>query len=216
MGRVALVSFEQVCATADSMVAAGIRPTTRGVHESIGEGSMGTIVRHMQTWRTMQKENAWLPEISLDADFVRATNVLISKAITNAVAEAERRTNDLQGDLALIVKENQNLADVLEQRSIEIVGLNSKLQMCLARIELLNGSSDQMKSRLEQEVQCREQTQILLAKAEQRIENLPDILAELQSTKSELVQARDTAAEFRGRFAGLLGTQEHRTIHELE
>jgi len=52
MGREATISYEQVAAAADTMKAAGSKPTSRAIRERIGNiGSMGTINRHLQAWR---------------------------------------------------------------------------------------------------------------------------------------------------------------------
>jgi len=49
MSRVG-VTYDEVAAVCDSMLAQGSYPTLGEVRKCLGRGSFGTIAKHMQTW----------------------------------------------------------------------------------------------------------------------------------------------------------------------
>lgn len=45
------VSYENIVAAAENIVAAGGKPTLRGIRKHLGTGSLGTIQQHLKAWR---------------------------------------------------------------------------------------------------------------------------------------------------------------------
>ena len=58
MGRDATITPDQVYAIADAIKAEGGKPTLRAVRERLGSGSMGTITKLLQGWKSGQERYA--------------------------------------------------------------------------------------------------------------------------------------------------------------
>lgn len=110
MTREATITQEKINAVADALQAAGQKPTTRAVHDAIGSGSMATIVKLMQNWKSGQLRAGTTMEEAIDSDVARAIGNLLARRIAEAIADAQAKCADLQHDLAAVIAENERQA----------------------------------------------------------------------------------------------------------
>ena len=70
------VTFEQVATIADQIKAAGQKPTVRSVHENLGGGSMGTVLKLLGRWKEGQSlaSEKTMTDDSIDPSIARAVS----------------------------------------------------------------------------------------------------------------------------------------------
>lgn len=198
MTREATITQEKINAVADALLAAGQKPTTRAVHDALGSGSMATIVKLMQNWKSGQMRTGPTMEDAIDSDVARAISNLLARRITEAITETQAKCADLHHDLASVIAENERQAAELGVQAVELASLRAQVQHQSGQIEQLLADAKRDRQQLASEIQSREAAQIALAKTELRIEALPGLQEELKSTRAEAKRAGEEAAQLRG------------------
>ena len=106
------ITLEQVAAAAESILAAGARPTIDSIRAALGTGSPNTVLRHLNTWRAARPA-VQVAAVELPASLLAG----ISNEIARAAAAAR---SESQSDLAEARGERDELAQAGE--ALEAVG----------------------------------------------------------------------------------------------
>lgn len=116
------ITFEQVVGVIESLTIHGKRVTAANIRAELGRGSMSTILKHLQVWRTTQgKTKPELPDTQ-DRDYSalhKAVNDLIREATVQVEHEAIRAANDnaetIKGLMAEAEEAKERLQELEEQ-----------------------------------------------------------------------------------------------------
>jgi chromosome segregation ATPase len=189
MAREATITQEQVNAIADTIRAGGTKPTARGVRETLGGGSMATVLKFLQVWQAGQVRTAESPVV-LPVGLQRALVDFIGQEVAGAKAE-------LQADLVAAQQANGDLIAEVERQASTIELQAEALESVQAEKAELAGRLAQVESDLAKagddvgaERQAAEHARTELAKAQLRLESLPRLEAEADRLRGELGQER--------------------------
>jgi chromosome segregation ATPase len=203
MAREATISQEQVNAAADALRAAGNKPTARTIRETLGTGSMATVLRLLQNWQGSQARPVESPVV-LPAGLQRALVDFIGMEVAGAKAE-------LQSDLVAAQQANGDLITESERQASTIELQAEALETVQAEKAQLAGRLAQVESDLARAIDdaaserhAAEHARTELAKAQLRLEALPRIEAEADRLRAELANesAEKVAAEKLAAVAG--------------
>lgn len=189
MGREANITPDQVHAIADAIKAEGGKPTLRGVRERLGTGSMGTINKHLQQWKTGQGRQA-AAELVLPPALQRVLLDFMATELAAARAPLEAELADQQqvaGDLAA---ENERQVTTIGSQADELEALAADKATAEGKsgqlaVDLAMAKEDAMRER-----QAGETARTELTKATLRLEAIPKLEAELATLRDELAKER--------------------------
>jgi len=179
------ISYEQVAAVADALVAEQLKPTLAAVRERLGSGSMNTIHRHLSTWQGQQRPTPRkLSEPN--SRLLSALGAELSKVAEEAAAEAEAALAQALSELAVMATNGEALEaerDDLAQQLLEVT----------TERDTVAGKADEQAAeieRLKQEA-TRQQDELAgvrraLAQAELRLEAVPRLENELVALRGQL------------------------------
>lgn len=181
MARTSEISFAQVAQIADTMQAAGHRPTARAIRERIGSGSMGTIHRLLNQWNGKTARETKTPELpdSIGAalmDFVQTEIATACEPIREALEAAREEAAHLAENNETLARD---IADLVDER------------------DSLKSAFDQVNGTLEQVIRDRRdlahretiQTE-LIAKLREQLQRAEDRAAELDQVRADLETLR--------------------------
>ena len=148
MARVAVINEVDVASAATELLAEGRAPTLRAVRDRLGNvGSMGTIARHLQSWRAGQVPGPARP-VSLPpvlqrllADFVAQERALERAPVAAGLAERQAENADLAVDNERLAATIEDLREQIEQISLAKAVAEGRagqlaLELTRARVEL--------------------------------------------------------------------------------
>lgn len=210
MAREANITYEQVATAADELKAKDVKPTSRAVREVLGTGSMATVCKFLEQWKSGQARQSQVTDDSIDQSVARALNAHIATKIQTAISDSTARLADMQGELASVILENERQSNEISDLTVEAAFHKEEGAKLVGQIERLTTDLTTTILELGAERQAAEQARIQLAKAELRLEAVPRIEAEIEKVRAELdverksaAKAREEAAELRGRIDGL-------------
>lgn len=210
MARESTITYEQVATAADSLKAKDIKATSRAVRDVLGTGSMATVCKLLEQWKSGQAKQNQVTDDSMDPSVARALNTHIATKIQTATSEATARLADMQGELASVILENERQANEISDLTVEAAYHKEEGAKLAGQIQQLSTDLARAVTELENERQAAEQARIQQAKAELRLEAVPRIEAEIEKLRNELAierksasTAREEAAELRGRDTAL-------------
>lgn len=201
----AIVSFETVAAAAEAIVAAGKRPSVRSVIAELGGGSPNQVLQHLNEWKG-GRPVVRPAETPIDARITTAIAEQIQRVAAEASSAAEERAASSMEDL-------QTLSEAQHALEQQIEFLTSERDTALARADSLSAQLRALEASAIREQQHaveqmtalsadlasaharHEQTVSQLAKAEVRLEAIPNLQTEVERLRSLL------EAESRGRTA---------------
>ena len=189
MARESTISFEQVSLVAESIKAAGGKPTTRNIREKLGRGSMATILKLLQKWQGEQAQENTTFDNSLDTNIARTINSHISSRMQESAAEATMRLSDLQAETDTLISENESQAAELENQSIELLTWKDKYAELAGRTKQIEAGVAGIAAELKEERLAAENARRELAKCEIRLESALRNASELENVRAELRQA---------------------------
>lgn len=189
------ITYEQVSAAIDQLIAEGANPTIMGIREVLGTGSPNTIHRHLTTWKQAapvvvrrpvdlpgELKGALVAEIERQAAAARAE---VEKALTTAQQEAETLAE--AGEV--VETENQALLEEVEALRMERERLAALAAERQTELEKLDGE-------LLRERQAAEASRLELAKEQLKTERLAADEVELKVKLKEFeAKATDAAKE---------------------
>jgi colicin import membrane protein len=170
------LSFGQVAAAAEKMLANGINPTIKGVRDAIGTGSHNTVHKHLQAWRDARPQAvsiaAELPSGIINAinkELMEATALARSEyeeRLTQAITEAtelsvagealEDQNSELVERCAFIAIERDTLVGKSTELEVQVKALSADLDRERAALE--NARIEIAKSQITIDANAKEQT----------------------------------------------------------
>lgn len=151
------ITYEQVAAAADRIVASGDDPTLRSVREVLGTGSLATIHRYMRAWSQARPQLS-IPPIQLPDSIVKAIGQEIARAGAEARAEAEALLAQVQDDAAALEKAGEDLEEERGMLLEQVRDLTTQRDVLKGRAEELSIEVNRFTTEIEKERQSAEQS----------------------------------------------------------
>lgn len=192
------VTYDQVVAVVEILLAEGKRPTLRGIRERLGSGSPNSIQEHLRTWEK-SKPRPGSVALELSPGFLAAFTAEIERqraaaltAVQTELSEQQERSDDLGKYANALEAERDQLKAQIEDLTTQRDRIGGELQSAKAQIEKLEAEVTHFQ-------QAAEGTRIELAKTQLQLESFPALQAQvtdLRAENRELLQ-RATVAETR-------------------
>jgi len=190
------LSYEQVAAVADALVAEQIKPTLSGLRERLGSGSMNTIHRHLTAWQTKQKPAARkLSEPN--SRLLAALGAELSKVADEASAEAHAELQNALNEVAVMATNGEALEAEREDLSRQLAEAASERDTLAGRANEQAAEIERLKDEAKRQHEELTLVRRMLAQAELRLEAVPRLEQELAVLRNQVTdeQSRRTAAE---------------------
>jgi colicin import membrane protein len=198
MGRESKITYEHVAAAADAICAANIRPTSRSVRERLGNtGSMGTINRLLQDWKSAQERHVAQP-LTLPPSLQRVILDFMAQELASAKSLLESSLSEQRQELTDLALENERQGADIEERIETDAAIRTELATLQGRITQTDSELVQARHETTREREDAAIARIDLAKALLRLESMPRLEAEVNSLREDLNaerQARSQAAQ---------------------
>ena len=198
------ITYDEVIAAIDALLASGEEPTIQRSREQLGTGSPNTIHRHLVTWRASRPvEQRKAPE--LPAELQAALVKEIERQAAEARTDVERSLVEAQKEAATLAKAGEELEELngtLEEQN-EALAAEKERQATLANER--HDEIEELKINLDRERKAAEEARIQVAQGRNKIEaldqqadelraKLTDAAAESKSAQAAQVVAEKTAA----------------------
>jgi chromosome segregation ATPase len=201
MGREAAFTYEDVAAAADASKSAGIKPTSRGIREKLGNvGSMGTINKLLRRWKANQDYEV-APPVVLPAALQRAILGFMDQELSKARAALEAELVEHQQEAADLATENERQLETIESQTEQLAALGAENAAADGKAIQLAVDLGEARAEAARERSAAEGARTELAKAQLRLEVLPRLDGELvairdalESERRSRIQAEQAAA----------------------
>lgn len=211
------VTFEQVATIADQIKAAGQKPTVRSVHENLGGGSMGTVLKLLGRWKEGQSlaSEKTMTDDSIDPSIARAVSTVMSARIQAAVCEITGRLAELQSEAGDLISENERQADEIAEHLRKIETQEEELAVGTGRISQIE--AELARAREERDAKAQEVgvAKTDLAKSLLRLEALPNLEEEIQKLRESLRFQEKARAESE-KEAAVASSRAEALVRQLE
>jgi len=146
MAREAAIQQEDVFAAAEALKAAGQNITARAVRETLGRGSMATVLRHLQHWNALQGPRpVQAPALPSGlqralADCIAAEVATARAALTQELESAVQAQKDLISENEGVLAEGAGLQQTLEELNAQhsqLEGRYAQLQQEVVELKQL-------------------------------------------------------------------------------
>lgn len=217
MAREATVSQEEVNAVADSIRAAGIKPTSRAVRDGLGRGSMATVLRLLHVWQSGQAR-APEPQHALPPALQRSLIDFIGQEVAEAKLSLEQELVSAQQAQKDLISENESLLGNLEELQTAYEAVQAHRSQLEGRNAQLLGDISDATRIAENQRQAAESVRTELAKLQLRLEGVPPLEAELSRMHSALdaERAARVAADQAAAVAEARLEQSKATVDDLK
>jgi colicin import membrane protein len=199
LGRPGLTAAD-VAGAADRLVLRGERATAQAIRNELGSGSLGTIQRHLTTWRESQRSTSSNASQALPDPLNRALLAHIEVSVQEARAQLSRELTETQS-------ERDALATELERQAESLVGALQQNESLATDLARQTGARAELERTLQEArieiATSREAAELArqtAALAEQRLGILESLQHELLQEREVRRQAEIEAAELRGRL----------------
>ena len=191
------VTFEQVATIADQIKAAGQNPTVRSVHENLGGGSMGTVLKLLGRWKEGQSlaSEKTMTDDSIDPSIARAVSTVMSARIQAAVCEITGRLAELQSEAGDLIVENERQADEIAEHLRKIESQAEEMAIGTGRIAQIEAELSLTRQERDAKAQESGQAKTELAKSLLRLESVPRMEEETQKLRESLRSQEKARAE---------------------
>lgn len=164
------ITYEQVAAVADALMADGFQPTIRSVRERLrNTGSPNTIHKHLTAWvEARPVAAAAAPE--LPRALVTAFAAEIERAASQARAEVEARLVHAQAEAADLAAAGELLEGERDELAELVASLTSERDTLAGKAEQQAADLVEQAQRIEREQQAAEAARVDLATARLKIE----------------------------------------------
>lgn len=194
MGRVG-ITYEQVAAAADALLAETGNVTLKALRERLGTGGMGTIHRHLNTWQANRPKVA-APAIELPPEIHRAMGAWVLQASTEARAAAEEGLVQAQAAANELAKAGEKLEEERDQLLDQVARLTTERDQEQATANARQAEITRLTKEVERERDLAGKAQVDAAQAKHKLEDLAASIANLKESEAQLRTAlkEETAA----------------------
>jgi colicin import membrane protein len=213
----AIVNFENVAAAAESLAAAGERPSVRAVMAKIGGGSPNSVLKLLAEWKT-GRPVVRIADTELDTRITDAIKVQMQRVAETAAQAAEERAAGLDDDLQALAEAQAAAEQQVAALSAERDTARTQAADFVEQLEEVQADAERqqqhaaqalaaVRDELASERQRQELAAAALARAEVRLEALPglqtninELRQALHSTEQSKVQAERASAVLTARL----------------
>lgn len=185
MAREATITQEDVNAVADRIRALGTKPTARAVRESLGGGSMATVLRLLQVWQAGQVSVPSAPP-ALPLALQKALVDFIGQEVAAAKAGIEDDLAAARQASADLIAESERQAAALEVQGENIDRLHAEKAELVGRSAQLTSDLEIARDDAESLRQQAETARTDLAKLQLKLEGVPRLEAEIARLQAAL------------------------------
>lgn len=190
------ISFDQVAAVADVMLAEGDNPTNKSVRERLGTGSGNTIHRHLSMWREARPQLA-TTSAELPGNILKAIIQEIDRARSEARAEIEDRLVVVQAEAAELAATGEALEADLDKVVEERSALTTNRDRLLGQLQEQTTEIQRLSRENERERYSAEQARIEVAQTRNKLDMQAEKLLELSTSIDTLTAANFTESQAR-------------------
>jgi colicin import membrane protein len=182
------VTYEQVAAAADALLAGNQKLSVRNVREALGgTGSLATISRHLAAFDA-QRPKTHAADIEMSSGIRREIEAEILRHVTEATSALHEQLANVVNDRDAVVAEAEAQAAALAEAEQQLATLRATTTEQAARLEELRTAE-------ERERTAAEQARVSLAEANLRVQSIPGLEAELERLRTALdVRTADLSA----------------------
>ena len=200
MATKTIVTQEAVFKAAAELAKGGQRPSVRNVIKAIGGGSPNDVAPLLAQWK--ETHTIAVAPVVIDPRLVQVLSEQIAVAVATARDEAAADLAALQEDAAELARAGSEAEALASELAQSLEKVRDELHQQIGRNASLQSEADATKAQTEVDVQeanaralrereAAETARQALARAELRLEELPRLLAELESLRTELVRVRE-------------------------
>ena len=192
----AIVTFEAVAAAAETLQIAGQRPSVRAVIAHLGGGSPNAVLKYLAEWKA-GRPVVRIEDTALDTRITLAIIDQMQRVAVTAAAAAEERAAGIEDDLQALAEAQQAAEqqiealtaerDTAQQQADELTRqLADEEENAERSLQHATEQASALRVDLAGERKHQEQTAAALAKAEVRLEALPDLHTEIERLRAAL------------------------------
>jgi hypothetical protein len=196
MAREPTITYEDVASAVNHIKNNSGKPTARNVRESLGRGSMATVVKLLRLVQGRQISQSQVSDEILDQTVTSAISCYIAGKIEEATTAFTMREAELQSDSDMLIGEYERQTEEHTTQAEALSELQERHAVLNGRVQQLESDAKRNVAELSIERQAAEAARVALAKAELRLEALPRMETELDKVREELLEARTQAALF--------------------
>ncbi|MBR9829320.1 MAG: hypothetical protein GYB41_11845 [Oceanospirillales bacterium] len=180
------ITYEEVAAAADALVAEGERPTINAVRDALSTGSPNTIHKHLTAWKVAQaparRETARLPD-----ELAAALAEEIERQAARARADAEGRALEAQQTADTLAETGEALEEQVADLTAQVAEVAGERDQVIEERDRLTEERDRLAAELERERNALERERGQHADARNRITTLTEQRDQL---KTDLIEAQ--------------------------
>ena len=194
MAREATITQDEVNVAANQLKAAGTQPTARAVREALGIGSMATVLKLLQVWKSGQAKVADVPA-TIPAGLHKALMEFVGQevAANRAAVEAELvASQQANGDL---ISESERQTEMISRLDSLVETLQGEKAELSGRLSQLKTELEELRKTAAENHQAAEAARTEQAKLQLRLEGIPRLEAEVEQLKGLLESERAARTE---------------------
>lgn len=198
---------------AEELQAQGVTPTQQSVHEYLGRGSMGTINRHLRTWKAQDRERRRLPVIEIP-DMPEEITSLVSDMWKGAISAAGKIEHDkLEADRKAVEAERSKAKAAVDEAEHRLQETRLRLDTESTAHVALKAAYDELQDKHDargEEIRSLSET---VAALKTDVRNLT---AQLEESRQSLVTTRAAHAATLEREQARSDALERRLVAQIE
>lgn len=186
------ITYEQVAAAADAMIAAGKVPTNKSIREALGgTGGDGTIQKHMTRWKAERPKPQSAPR-TLPSRIIDSISDEIQKAVAEARAELELQLVQVQADATDLATTSEALEVQVDDLMAQLKDVGTDRDASAATAAERALEIERLSQQVAREQAAAESARIEFAKSQLKNESTQ---ARLVEVSTDLVQVKKIAGD---------------------
>jgi chromosome segregation ATPase len=205
------ITYSEVQAAADALVAEKQEPTIKSVRDRLRTGSPNTIHRHLRKWREARPE-APAATVDLPQSIIREINGEIQRAATAARAEVEAQLARALAEAAELSATGEALEAERDALTEQLAALTSERDVQAGKAAEQAAEIERLSLELERERKAAEDARIEVAQgrlaADALGKQLEELRADLARLRDESTQERQARIEAERNLAGAAAARD--------
>jgi SMC interacting uncharacterized protein involved in chromosome segregation len=195
MGRTG-ITYDQVAATADALLAETSSATLKAVRDRLGTGGMGTIHRHLTAWNANRPKEPAAP-VELPIELARGLSNWVTQAATAARADTEERLVQSQSEAQELSRAGEQLEAERDALLDQIISLTTERDQAEATAVERAKELERLAKEVERERALAGAAQIETAQSKLKAEAQTEQLTDLRAGGARLNVALKTEGQAR-------------------
>ncbi len=201
----ALVTYENVVAAAEALVADGQKASVRNVIRQLGGGSPNAVLKLLSEYKA-GRPVIRTSDIDLDPSITAAIVRQMRQVAESATTDAEERVAALTDDLSTLAESNGQLEQRVEQLANELTAAHQQIEQLTSQqhdqqlkfageLDALRAKNAEISNDLDKERERANGAQQALGRAEARAEAVPGLEQRIEQLTSALDAERKARAD---------------------